>query len=218
MTIGVEAVLRAQGTPPSAGRGARVRAAAEWAVREGVPLLRPAMVMRRLRMERVSHSGVHLAEGGMLSGTLATAQLAGAREVVVVAATVGAGIGDAISEAARESASRALALEGVATAALEAWVAEIRDDLTRTAVERGWRTSPGLSPGMEGWPLEAGQRGLFAILAGDGPVRLLESGMMWPRHSLSFVVGQGLHVSSAALPCDWCGARARCRHRPDPAR
>ncbi|HEX9165321.1 MAG TPA: hypothetical protein VF862_05395, partial [Gemmatimonadales bacterium] len=191
MTLGVEAVLRAQGAGPSVRRRGRLAALAEQAIRTGVPLLRRASVSRRLRIVRVVHSRVSLAGGATISGPLVSSQLGPAREVVIVTATVGSGIGDAIQAAARGSASLALALEGVATAALEAWVAELHANLHRAEAERGWQAGPAIGPGMEGWPLDPGQRELFAVVGDEGPVRLLESGMMWPRHSLSFVVGLG---------------------------
>jgi len=216
VTLGVEAVLRAQGAGPAARRRGRLEALAEEALRTGLPLLQRAAVSRRLQIDRVVHSRVWLAGGATISGPLASSHLGPAREVVVIAATVGPGIGDAIREAARVSASLALALEGVATAALEAWVAERHANLQRTAAEQGWHATPAIGPGMEGWPLAPGQRELFAVVGNDGPVRLLESGMMWPRHSLSFVVGLGPGLPGAGGPCDWCGARARCRHRPPP--
>lgn len=217
MSLGVDAVLRAQGAGPVARPCGRLEALAEQALRTGLPLLRRATVSRRLRIDRVVHSRVCLAGGATISGPLVSSQLGPAREVVIVAATVGPGIGDASQEAARASASLALALEGVATAALEAWVAELHAHLQGTAAERGWHAAPAIGPGMEGWPLDPGQRELFAVIGDEGPVRLLESGMMWPRHSLSFVVGVGPDLPRAGEPCDWCGARARCRHRPPPA-
>jgi hypothetical protein len=163
----------------------------------------------------VTHSNVRLTGGGVLSGPLVAAQLASAREVAVVLATVGPEIADLIGVAAGQSPSLALALEGVATAALEASVAEVIQGLERAAGQEGWRAGPALNPGMEGWPLETGQRELFALLGGcASPVRLRDSGMMWPRHSLSLAVGLGPDLSRDAVTCDWCGARARCRHRP----
>jgi hypothetical protein len=205
MTVGLEAVLRAQGMPSSARRPPRVVAASERALREGLPQLAPSSVTRRFAVEQVTHSRVRLAGGGALSGPLPVARLAAAREVLVVAATVGATIGDAIRRLAGESAPAALALEGVATAGVESWVAKLREELQEAAAGRGWCLTASLSPG---------QRELFALLGTGGPVRLLEGGMMWPRHSLSFVVGLGPDVPPAGVPCDWCGARSRCRHRP----
>lgn len=216
MALGVEAVLRAQGAGVSARHRGRLESLAEQALRTGMPQLRRAAVSRRLRIEGVVHSKACLAGGATISGPLVSSRLGPSREVVIVAATVGPGIGDLIQEAARVSASLALALEGVATAALEAWVAELHATLQRTAAEQGWHAAPAIGPGMEGWPLDSGQRELFAIVGNDGPVRLLQSGMMWPRHSLSFVIGLGPELPGAGEPCDWCGVRARCRHRPPP--
>lgn len=214
MALGVEAVLRAQGAGASARHRDRIAALAERAILTGSPLLRRAAVSRRLRIERVLHSRVCLAGGVTISGPLVSSRLGRSREMVIVVATVGPGIGDAIREAARVSASLALALEGVATAGLEAWVAQLQATLQRAAAERQWHAASAIGPGMEGWPLDPGQRELFGAIGDDGPVRLLEGGMMWPRHSLSFVVGLGPDLPGAGEPCDWCGARARCRHRP----
>jgi hypothetical protein len=216
VTVGVEAVLRAQGLPSSARWRPPVVATAEWALSEGGPQLVPAHAARRFAIERVAHSRVLLAGGGTLTGPLPAAQLAAAREVAVVVATIGGAFGETISRVHVARPSRGLALEGLAIAGLEAWVAQVRGDLQAATAERGWHLTAALNPGMKGWPLGSGQRELFALLGDGGPVRLLEGGAMWPRHSLSFVVGLGPEPSDISLPCDRCDAKARCRHRPSP--
>ena len=217
--VDIDAVLRAQGADPAAlrRRGARVVETAAEALRTGLPVLSPAITLGRFPIRRVTASAVHLADGARLSGPLVAAQLAGAREAAVLAVTIGAEIGAAVASAGRDRPSFALALEGMATAALEAWAQEAVRRLDRAARRRRWRAGTALGPGLEGWPLERGQRELFDLLAPNGrSVTLLPGGMMWPRHSLSLVVGLGPGLSRQAAPCDWCGARSRCRQRVAP--
>jgi hypothetical protein len=106
-----------------------------------------------------------------------------------------------------------LALDGLANAAVVALATARVDRIRAEAHARGWGTGIQLSPGMAGWPLERGQRTLFALLPADGPVRLSESGTMFPRKSLSMMVGVGSDLTVWASTCDLCSSRDRCRHR-----
>jgi hypothetical protein len=68
---------------------------------------------------------------------------------------------------------------------------------------------------MIGWPLECGQRELFALVGEEAAaigVALLPSGQMRPCKSLSMVVAIGRGSNDAAFRrCEWCSMRASCR-------
>jgi hypothetical protein len=82
------------------------------------------------------------------------------------------------------------------------------------AADRGWRVGVPLSPGMEGWTLDEGQRFLFELIGPTGSIRLTETAMMTPRHSLSMLIGLGPDIDTRQTICERCSARTRCPHRP----
>ena len=209
IAVDVDAVLRAQGADPARvrARSPRIVALAERALREGLPLIAPAVIVRRFTVAERSHTALRFLGGGKLSGPLVAAECAPAEEIVVMAVTIGAALERAAALAMPAEPAFALALDGLGTAAVEALA-------NAEAAALGANAGTPLSPGMEGWPLDQGQREIFGLL-GDGPhpIRLLESGMMEPRKSLSFVIGLGPAMRSGASRCDFCGSRDRCRHR-----
>jgi len=214
--VDVDAVLRAQGADPVRirQRSPRLVALAERALREGTPLLAPSVISRRFTVSGHGHSAVRFLEGGKLSGTLVAAECAPADEMIVMAVTIGATLERAADAAAASEPAFALALDGLGTAAVGALATAETERIAERAAAAGSRAGSPLSPGMEGWPLALGQQEIFQLL-GDGPhpIRLLESGMMEPRKSLTLVIGVGAAMQSGASQCDHCGSRDRCRHR-----
>lgn len=208
ITVDVDAVLRAQGADPVRirSRSPRIVALAERALGEGLPLVAPAVISRRFTVSGRSHAALRFLEGGRLSGTLIAAECAPAEAVAVMAVTIGAALEHAAAAAMEREPAFALALDGLGNAAVEALA-------NAETAALGAGAGPPLSPGMEGWPLGPGQRELFELLGDTAPIRLLESGMMEPRKSLSFVIGLGPAMRSGASHCDFCGSRERCRHR-----
>jgi hypothetical protein len=213
-SLDVDRVLRAQGADPAAirRRSPRLVAIAERALREGIPLLEPFVRERRFAVERADRHALRLSGGGSLSGALPAGRFAAARELVVLVATVGGALEEAAAAAMRDDPAFGLALDGLGTAAVDALATSSCNRLAAEAGTRGWHSSPGLGPGLEGWPLERGQRELFTML-GKTQVRLGEGGMMTPRKSLTMVVGQGPEPLGDESACDLCDARTRCRHR-----
>ena len=209
IAVDVDAILRAQGADPARvrARSPRLVALAERALREGRSLIAPVVISRRFAVADRSHAAIQLSGGGRLSGPLVAGECAPAAEIVVMAVTIGAALENAVARAMPAEPAFALALDGLGSAAVEAIANAERAAIATNA-------GAPLSPGMEGWPLERGQRELFALLGeGPHPIRLLESGMMAPRKSLSFVIGIGPAMRSGASHCDFCGSRDRCRHR-----
>ena len=216
ISLDVDAILRAQGADPSRirARSPRLVTIAERARREGSPLIAPAVASRRLVVTELTHRALIFSTGERLSAPLIAHECAAATELVVLVATIGAALEDASAHAMRDDPAFALALDGLGTAAVESLANAERARLAGEMSALSSFAGPALSPGMDGWPLEPGQREIFALLSGNElPVRLLESGMMHPRKSLSFVIGLGPAMNARASHCDHCGSRERCRHR-----
>lgn len=70
LQVSVDQVLRGQGADPEAVRRRRpaLVEAAEWALGEGQPLLRPAVLLEELVVEELRHEWLSLAGGGRLKG------------------------------------------------------------------------------------------------------------------------------------------------------
>jgi hypothetical protein len=213
-SLDVNAILRAQGADPDVvrRRSMRLVGLAERALRDGVPLLKPRVIQRRFRVESASLYGIRVQGGAALTGDLIAPELGGARAIVILAVTVGEDITLLAGSRMQTEPALGLALDGLGSAAVEALANVSVAAVAAGARSQGWGAGLQLSPGMVGWPLESGQRELFALLPNSGPIRLTGSGMMYPHKSLSMVVGVGPGVSARASTCDYCAARTRCRH------
>ena len=214
--LGVDAVLRAQGADPVRvrARSPRLVALAERALHEGRPLLAPTIVRQRYTVLSRNHTGLRFRGGGGLSGPLIATECAPAAELIVIAVTIGAGLETVTAEAMAREPGFGLALDGLGTAAVEALATAESGRIAAMAAAMGSCAGPPLSPGMEGWPLQRGQRDIFRLLGeGDHPVRLDESGMMAPVKSLTLVIGLGPAMRSGASHCGFCSSRDRCCHR-----
>lgn len=216
--LDVSMVLRAQGVEPARQPACRPRVVrlAERALREGVPLIRPTVIERRLAIAERGHRRIRLPEGTTLRAPALIEGLAGAEEIAVLLVSAGNAIAEAARAAIPAELAYALALEAIGTAAVQELAGVRLRALAVEAADRACRLTVPLSPGMEGWPLAEGQRLIFGLIGTAGPIRLTESATMSPRHSLSMIVGIGAGGDSERTICDTCGARTRCRHRATP--
>jgi len=214
--LDVDGVLRGQGADPTAIRSHHpaVTKFAERALAEGMPLLNPLVIYRRQAVESVRHERIALRGGGLLTGKLVAEHLAAAQEIVLVAVTIGRRLEDRISQVLERKPAYALALDGLGAAAVETLAIAACRHLSEVAVGEGMDTTIPLSPGMIGWPVEVGQREIFALLDTDKlGLRLTSSSLMVPRKSLSMVVGLGPGVMKAAKTCTYCAMQATCRYQ-----
>lgn len=215
LAVDVDAVLAGQGCDPAVARarGGPVVEAAERALASGGTLVSSAIVTAELAVTGLASARVDL-ERGSVGGRLPRSVLARASAVVVGVATIGRAIEDRVSALLAPDPLGALALDGYGNAALSALARSVCDTIGAGAEARSWRTTPPISPGLGGWPLDSGQRDLFALVdAGAIGVALTPSSLMLPRKSLSFIVGTGPGVEPGGQTCDWCGMRERCRFR-----
>ena len=214
--LDVDCVLRGQGADPAVirSRSPVVIKFAERALAEGMPLLSPIVIYRRLAVESVRHERIALRGGGFLTGKLVAEHLAAAQEIVAIAATIGEGLEDRISQVLKRDTMYALALDGFGTAAIETLAVVTCRHFSEVAAGEGMSTTIPLGPGMIGWPIEVGQKEFFALLDTDKVgLKLTSSGLMVPRKSLSMVVGLGREVMKGARTCTYCAMQPTCRYQ-----
>ncbi len=208
-------ILRGEGAKPEIVRAKRplLVQAAEEALRLGLSVLRPRAVLHEARVMETLHEKIRLEGGLTLTGGATTRNLAGAEWVTAVVCTIGAEL-EALA-AAQKDLVQALALEGLGNAAAEQIGQQVCERIAKRSEKRRLLTSSPVSPGEVDWPVDSGQRQVFALVDGAlAGVRLMESGMMMPRKSISFVVGSGKTMKQDDL-CAVCSMRERCRYRHD---
>jgi len=216
--LDADSVLRGQGADAARvrARSPRLTAIAERAARDGLALLAPRVTYRILAVRSREDDRVVLGGGKTLTGPLVAGRLRAASMVAVVVATIGRGLEGRVSRMFGRDLPYALALDGLGSAAVERLARSARRHLVERARKKGWSATAPLSPGMEGWPLGAGQREVFRLLdPGACAVELTEEGFVVPRKTLTFALGLGACVAAGdeVEACDSCAARPRCRHR-----
>lgn len=207
-------VLGGQGVRPDKGHRPALLQAAGQALAIGAPLLRPAVLMRRLAVRGLRHERLLLEDGTTLSGPLVGSALGRARHVALVLCTLGKQLEEVIASVMPDNPLLGLALDGLGTAAMEILAAQACNRVEKQAAAQGLQVSLPLSPGMEGWPLDPGQVEMFAALDGEQiGVTSNESLMMRPRKSLTFALGIGKDVTIEGDPCNYCSLHETCRYR-----
>ncbi len=214
--IDADAVLRGQGANPAIIRSRRpaLVSLAEQAIQEGLPLVEPSVVMRQYSIEEVRHERLLLDGGRQLPGKLLVQHLGQARQIYVLLCSIGASLERYSQEMWSSSATYALALDGVGSAAVEALANAACRFLEDQAAAQGWKSSVPLSPGMVDWPVEVGQPQIFQLLDEEAAgVDLTQSFIMVPRKSLTMVVGVGPDLEMGGRTCDFCSLREVCRYQ-----
>lgn len=218
--LDVDSVLRGQGADPTVIRSRRptVVKLAERALAEGMPLLNPVVIYRSVPVESVQHERIKLRGGGkFLTGKLVADHLAGAQEIVVIAATIGSGVEDLASKMLNQDTMYALALDGFGNAAIETLAVAVCRHFSEAATAEGMSASTPVSPGQMDWTAEVGQKEIFAVLDTDKfGLKLSSYGVMIPRKSLSMVVGVGHEMTEDVSACDYCSMKDTCRYKDAP--
>ncbi len=212
----LDMVLRAQGAEPQVlhERRSPAVAIAERAIREGLPLLQPAVVTASFAVEGLGHERLQLEGGGYLAGPLIKEHLYRARSVVVAVCTIGPALEAAASDSFTRDPAVGVALDALGSVAVDMLAAALCQWEGDQAVAEGLQTTMPLSPGLKGWPVATGQRQLFELLdVSAAGVTLNKSYMMVPQKSASLVIGVGPDVDSSPEPCDYCSMAATCRYR-----
>jgi hypothetical protein len=214
--LDVDRVLRGQGADPGAIR-ARSQALvelAERALEEGEELLAPAVLYQSFSVGSLSHERLELEGGARLHGPLIAQHLAGAQEIVLMLCTIGAALETRASELMAEDLAYGLALDGLGSAAAEALANESCHFFEQQWLASGMEVSIPLSPGMVGWPVDTGQKEIFALLETElVGVSLTDSSVMIPRKSITLALGMGPTLRSGGTTCDFCSMRTTCRYQ-----
>jgi len=212
----VDDVLRSQSADPAIIRSRRPKLVdlAQRALDEGRDLVAPAVLTRALGVEKARHNRVTLEGGSILTGPLITEHLGGAEKVVVMLCTIGDRLGKRAMREFPNRASFGFALDAVGSAAVYSLAAAACNLVEREAIAAGLQTSLPLSPGMEGWPVDPGQREIFSIIdPGAVGVVLSSSLEMSPLKSTTSVMGVGADIATSGAICDYCELRDTCRHK-----
>lgn len=224
LELDADKVLWGQGADAAVIRARKpaLAAIAERALVEGRPLLEPVVIYDRLPVLALRHEQLNLAFSrpevsgarAHLAGPLIAQHLAAATEVWIAVCTVGETLTRHAEAVFAVDSTRALALDGLASAAAETLTEAFCHHVEKVAASEGLQTSVPLNPGMVGWPLGEGQGQVFGLLD-PGPigVHLTPSGLMSPVKSVSVVIGVGREMNRAGQTCDYCTMRPVCRYR-----
>ena len=218
LALDADKVLWGQGANPAVIRARRpvLATVAGEVIPDGMPLIAPALIYRRIPVVEFRHERLVLAGGGSLLGPAIASHLATASEVIIAVCTVGGALSARAAEVFEQNPVRGLALDGLASAAAEALAEAACRHFDDIASGEGLAASIPLNPGMVGWPLLDAQQQVFSLLPADEiGVTLNSSGLMEPLKSLSLVVGLGRSeaAGSAGRACDFCTMRETCRYK-----
>jgi len=216
ISLTVEAVLKGQGADPViiANRKPGLLKVAQKALESGQSLIRPDVFCRSLQINYFDDERLNLEGGININSTHIAALMRGVEVVKVYICTIGDQLEKASTELFQTDPSLALALDGMANAAIDQLVEMICCEVEAEAHSEGLRTSIPISPGSSEWPLEKGQPVLFGAIRPDPTIiRLSESYLMIPKKSSSFILGIGKEIPKHGKTCDLCNARETCRYK-----
>ncbi|QGG48449.1 methionine synthase [Heliorestis convoluta] len=126
----------------------------------------------------------------LLQGEGIRHHLAKAEEVVVLAATIGPGLEEAVEEHfAAGRYSHALLLDAAGTTAIEAIANQANRLIEEEAARRGYEATWRFSPGYGDWDLEVQASLLALIEASKLPLQLTSRSMLQPQKSITAIIG-----------------------------
>lgn len=196
-----------------------LRRLAEALLPEAQALTAPAVIFDLFSVQEVKHDRITLAGGHRLRVPDAARLLAPAKEVAAGVVTIGPALEERASRYFAEGEpAHGYLLDCLGTAAIIDLAQQACAHLEGLAAARDWPLGFPISPGDAGWPLTE-QRVLFDLLPAQAiGVRLTDSCVMIPKKSLSFVVGLGPGILTAAegSQCEYCSLRETCRYHHGP--
>ena len=179
-------------------------------------LIRPAFVYEVHPVKEMLEERIALAGGAALDGRMLVTRLRAASRIAVLVGTIGAALERRSAEwQEAQDPFRALLLDGIGNAAMDALSREMCRAMTALAAAERLHASGPLAPGIHGIPLD--NQPLLLRLAGAERigVELSSAWMMVPVKSISMVIGIGEEQESwdKAQACEWCGLKTRCAYR-----
>lgn len=212
----VDDVVRSQSADPVSIRARRPKLIelSERALADGRNLIEPAVLTKRLPVTAARHNRITLGNGSHLTGPLITEHLGGAEEVVVMLCTIGDRLGEKALAECETNLSYGFALDAVGSAAVHALNAAACNHIEQEAAAAGLQTSLPLSPGMEGWGVDPGQREVFSIINPEEVGVVISPTLeMRPLKSVTAIIGVGADIATKGAICDYCALRDTCRQR-----
>jgi hypothetical protein len=214
-------VLRAQGSNPDVikDRKPSLYEIANWAVKEGSPLLDPAVIKKHYAIQWLRHHKLALVTSSYerqlyLSGSLIAQHLAPAESVIIMVCTVGDMLEKMAAEFMKTDPVSGWSLDSFGSAAVESLATQACNKVEARAHSEGSKTSIPLSPGMDGWTVDQGQKELFSLIdASQISVQLNDNYQMLPSKTISLVIGIGRHLLRSGTTCDYCAMNTTCRYQ-----
>lgn len=221
LKLTAEHVLRAQGSNPDIikDRKPNLYEIANWAVKEGSPLLDPAVIQRQFTIHELRHQKLVLDSSidnhqHTLSGSLITQHLASADSVIIMVCTVGEVIENLSAELMKTDPLYGWALDSFGSASVESLATQACNKEEALAMTTGSNISIPLSPGMVGWNLDQGQKEIFNLIdASQIGVHLNDNFQMLPNKTISLVIGTGENLTQSGTTCDHCAMNLTCRYQ-----
>ena len=179
--------------------------------RETAAALEPRAILRRFPLRDGDFDGT----GFHPRGRDARALLALCREGVLLAATLGAGSERMLLREQARGASRALLLDAVLSAGIEAVCDGIEARLREECEAQGLFLTDRFSPGYGDMPLEQTKE-ILGVLDAQKRIGLTvtATGLMMPRKSVTAVMGVSeTPVERRPSGCEGCAARETCAMR-----
>ncbi len=214
--LDVDWVLQGQGIDPQTARSHHPRLVdlAERAFADGLPMLQPVAAVRTFEVSGWTHNKVNLQPQGSLSGDAIRQHLIKANQIAVLVYSIGGEVEQRVSAEMSRNGAYAIALDGLANAAVDALGGVIYHRLESIARQSDWNLSIFLSPGMAGWSVEEGQPQVVRLLdpALIG-LKITPAWMIAPQKSSSAVLGMGKMLETGStLPCDYCTLQGTCHY------
>ncbi|HHW44717.1 Vitamin B12 dependent methionine synthase activation subunit [Desulfofundulus thermobenzoicus] len=211
--ITVKDIYRAEGAsyrqaPPPATRELHLKM-----LQEARQLVRPRGVSRTVAVEGADGRQIRLAGGGTLTSRL-LARLAGSAEsLVLIICTLGEELDRRVQEYTRQGRpAEAYVLDAAGTAFIDAAGRLLAGRIGEQFHARDLQTTIPLGPGHSYWPDLQDQRVIYDLLQPQAMgVRILESGLMLPKKTVSLVMGVGRSLpESADNHCHYCSLKRSC--------
>jgi hypothetical protein len=160
--------------------------------------------------------GIYAGETLFGTSSIVTSQLKDADTAAVFACTIGPAMEQWRRTLELDSDEvRALLVDAVASAAVEAATGLLHDHIQAKMRERGLNVTNRFSPGYCGWPV-TDQQALFSRFPKRFcDITLTESSLMIPMKSVSGIIGIGARAARKDYPCSRC-EREFCMYRSYP--
>ena len=182
---------------------------------EQAHLLEPAIAYELYPIKEAK-AGELLLEGKGAGRGLRGSKFPQASELAILVCTIGPKLEEKVRRYSMKGETlRAMLLDGIGSAAVDALVERACQFIADIASTRGLQASSPIYPGMPGLPLSEQRRLLKLVPAQEIGVSLTRSGMMVPLKSISMVIGLGAQMPfwSKAAVCTQCHLNETCPYK-----